>query len=84
MLLCPATSSEVPGFFHVRPAWRTHLEVKLLWSPDNGSQRIGKRVAGDSESEGSRRQIWPVEQEADRRHVPIPHVVDRGVGLALR
>ncbi len=43
-------------FFMVRPAGRTYLEVKVLYSPDKGKNFLnGKGVAGDCESGGSRR-----------------------------
>ncbi len=29
------------GFFFVRPAGRTHLEVQVLYQPDKGSRREG-------------------------------------------
>ena len=44
-------------FFMVHPAGRTYLEVQVLHSPGKGkSYPNGKGVAGDRESEGSRRQ----------------------------
>jgi hypothetical protein len=41
----------------VRPAGRTHLEVKVLYRPDRGNgSPDGKGVRRETESEGSRRQ----------------------------
>jgi hypothetical protein len=49
------TPAHVLGFFLVRPAGRTYLEVQVLYSPGRGEELArGKGFAGDCESEEAR------------------------------
>jgi len=50
-------AAKAVGFFFVRPAGRTYLEVKVLCGPGKGNRKPdGKGVHREVESEGSRRQ----------------------------